>query len=346
MPCNSWRGTAAFSRTKIGVGNINIGPSSIKEGDVVGIIPGLPVPLVLRPQGSRSCRGCRIEIDKLLSSLPTNLSEIFDEIWSRVAARKDESRAKMIFSWILCAFRPFTIRELEIAMAHHDYDAAMQSKFAHLWRFEWAERFRKRPFLESPLDEENVLDSYLPIDLVGDLSHMFGPLVYIEDMLDLEGREQSRKSSHVTLCQLSVRDHFLSRLNFIDEGRVHFQMAVLCARHMDRLVTGDPDRISAESLAYDGVTILDPITDAYPLFYRDHRSMATITNEEEFQAIRLWRPWRRDIPPPRPKYMNKLGWWKEWLEAGVWTWTAPSEESDDSDLVSGSYRILELVTVY
>lgn len=237
----------------------------------------------------------RISIENLLDSLPSDLSTIFDEIWSRISDA-DGPRAKMFLSWILCAFRPFTVQEFGLAIARYGYDNAMREKLKRVKQLDRAGKPLGRWDPDNPLDSTNLVEFYEPIDVEGDISRMFGPLLIIEPDIQYGDAPNHRLWSRIKLCHLSVRDHFLLRPGFIQEGRVHAQMAILCARQMDGTITGDPAVLPREDDDFDADTISDPFTGPYTLFWSRHVEMATDTDEEEAKAMRLWRkPWRSPL---------------------------------------------------
>lgn len=218
-----------------------------------------------------------ISIERLLNSLPSSLPAIYFNIWSMIPA-EDEPRARMIFSWILCAFRPFTIEELSIAIAKYEYDKSMQARFQSCSRMTDKQYRLTAEYL---LDPQNNMESYRPIDLGGDLARLFGPLIHIEGTInEMDGQSNSnmhrRYSPHVLLCHQTVKEYFINRSDFIDTGKTHLQMAILCARIYDGTIEGDPD---TEPMGhdFDDQTINELVASdstPYSYFWERHRDFA------------------------------------------------------------------------
>jgi hypothetical protein len=117
-----------------------------------------------------------ISIERLLASLPSTLSEIYRDIWSEIAP-SDQQRAKMIFSWLLCAFRPLSMTELDTAIATHEFHAACKTKdVAGLLNV------TSRHDVFHPLSKlyQSQIEPFRSLDLKGDLERLFGPLIHIE----------------------------------------------------------------------------------------------------------------------------------------------------------------------
>ncbi|EXJ76784.1 uncharacterized protein A1O5_01292 [Cladophialophora psammophila CBS 110553] len=139
-------------------------------------------------------------IDSILVSLPETLSDIYDQIWSRVASA-EEGRARMIFSWLLCAIRPFTLIELGIAIATYDYNKWHQQHEGTKFRLNIAGHETTRHIQDKnglltkiPPFHRARFEGYIPfmpLDLEGDLNRLFGPLVKISrsHKLSREGSE-------------------------------------------------------------------------------------------------------------------------------------------------------------
>jgi hypothetical protein len=179
-----------------------------------------------------------ISIDRLLNSLLYSLPAKYSKVWSRIPAEV-ESRTRMIFPWMLCASRPLTVKEVSIAMTKYDYDTAMQAQFHTFSK-------RERRIAEYCLKHQNNIVFYILIDSGDDLARLVGPLVHIEATPnEINGQSDPdldrTHSPHVLLCHQTVKEHFISRPDFIDAGKTHPHMASLCARIDDGTVQGDPD---------------------------------------------------------------------------------------------------------
>ncbi|PGH19130.1 hypothetical protein AJ80_04208 [Polytolypa hystricis UAMH7299] len=209
-------------------------------------------------------------VEELLSSLPQSLSAIYDRLWPMIP-EIDEPRAKMIISWILCAFRPLTIKEFTVGIARYDYDKAMQRRYAEFWWLGRMERLEARSHLENPLEPTNSLEWYTPKDFQRDITRLLGPLIQTSHSVG-----NASTSPRIMLCHQSVKDYFLTLPGFIDISQVHHQMAVVCARQTDNTVTGDPD--VAPSQYQDTATVFGANTSPYTEFWYQHSEAATSAN--------------------------------------------------------------------
>lgn len=148
-------------------------------------------------------------VKEALNSLPSTVSEIYEKIWT-----VRDGWATMIWSWIIYAFRTLTIEELSTALA-------MQKLI------------EKRHLMPQ-------LSDFMPIDLEGDLSRIFGPLVHI----DAANRD-------VRLIHQSVREHFLAELGTKHARATHLQFAEVCFRTIDGTAADSLDGSETGSMDTD-----------------------------------------------------------------------------------------------
>ncbi|KAF2195122.1 hypothetical protein K469DRAFT_757143 [Zopfia rhizophila CBS 207.26] len=210
-----------------------------------------------------------ISMERLLKSLPSDVAGIYDRMWSLIPA-EDEPRAGVIFPWILCAFRPLVESELSTAIARFDRDSAMKPEFEACWKLKtYEERRERRSEIENPLNSAFCIDSYWSQDRKGDLNRLFGPLVHLEARM----RDQviaGNSSLRVMICHRTVKDHFLIRFGFIEKGKSHLQMALLCARILDGTLPGDLDTEYRGDI--DDLATLDvPPNGSYTLYWERNK---------------------------------------------------------------------------
>ncbi|KAJ4354479.1 uncharacterized protein N0V89_006216 [Didymosphaeria variabile] len=219
-------------------------------------------------------------IEGLLKKLPENLSAIYMKLWSEIP-EEHKGRAKLIFSWVLCSFRPLTVKELGLGLAKFDITEVKQAIYRRTSA--WQE--------DNPLDETSCLDYYLPMDLEGDLARLFGPLVHIEGASEtLSNITDGYSSCRVKLCHQTVKDHFINEPGFIHAGETHLQMAKLCARIYDGTIEGDPDTKSGYDI--DDMTIVGVSwseSNPYSHFWENHKEAALDFGIIEARKIRLRR---------------------------------------------------------
>jgi hypothetical protein len=229
-------------------------------------------------------------IEQILASLPTKLSEVYDGIWLKIGAA-EEVRAKLILSWLLCAFRPFKEKELSEALARYDFHMTWNSWTPH----DKLEFSNKVYTFKSDTTLQRQVDRYKTRDLRGDLTRLFGPLIQVPQVEDGPCGDCSR----INLCHQTVKEHFLKKSSFIDVAGTHFQMAELCTCILQSVIPGDSDTTSIDT--NDGaVTILLGDED-YSEKWLQHRSIA-ISLEPSFAGkvrlrrniLKTWRS-REDI---------------------------------------------------
>lgn len=263
-------------------------------------------------------------IEKLLASLPSSLSDIYQRIWAEIPPTQ-EKRARLLFSWILCAFRSLSVSEFTTGIATYDYNIAMQEKFKRSGS--------SITDVQNPLLAENNLQNYIPLDLKGDLHRLFGPLIQInsedadadtdvdpsssvlfEDVMDRDDwgslagdystlvNDLRDKAMRVKLCHQSAKDHFLRDPNFINVAEIHLQLAELCARCFDGTVSGDPDTVSTASFNFD-VDTIERRSDNYAEYWSAHREVAVKMNPAYEGRVKLrkyashWATRKREAMP-------------------------------------------------
>jgi hypothetical protein len=224
-------------------------------------------------------------IEQILASLPTKLSEVYDEIWSKIGAA-EEVRAKLILSWLLCAFRPLSEDELSEALARHDFNMAWNS-----WTPPAKLEFSNNIYsFKSETTLQRQVDQYKTRDLRGDLTRLFGPLIQVP-----QGEDgpcgPCLSHSRINLCHQIVKEHFLKKISFIYVAGTHFQMAELCSCILQDIILGDSDTTSIDT--DDGALMILNDDEDYSEKWLQHRSIA-VSLEPSFEGkVRLRRKRRK-----------------------------------------------------
>ncbi len=167
-------------------------------------------------------------IEKLLASLPSSLSQIYDQIWAEIPSTK-LSRASMIFSWLLCAFRPFRVSELELVLATHDYQQASYQGHENVESVSCCTIGTSKARAWYPLSKENQerLAPYVSLDLVGDLGRLFSPLIHISTA---NNENTNKTEPTLTVQDTASNDSEVDAARRIAEGRLPWEVTTVAGR--------------------------------------------------------------------------------------------------------------------
>lgn len=161
-----------------------------------------------------------LAVRRILESVPHDIGEMYDRIWSRISA-VDLPRARRIFAWILLSLGPLSVEAMGLVIAISSTPQGANHRF---------------------------LERNIPVDVVGDLRGLFGPLIRI--------------GTSVEVSHPSVKDHFLihpsnsslydtwiaSFMEYSPDHRFQYQeaqgqIALACLQYLN---AHDPDTISNE----------------------------------------------------------------------------------------------------
>jgi len=155
-----------------------------------------------------------MSVRQTLHSVPRDIGELYDKIWSRIPAR-DLERAKTIFQWILCSLSPLSLDAIQIAIAVSSTTGA----------FKHADIKRK-----------------IPHDVSGDLLGLFGPLVKIDSFVDVS---HPSVRDHFLTQNAPFHQQLFGVRYLSQRNEANANIAITCLRYLNSIAVDTPQNFTA-----------------------------------------------------------------------------------------------------